>query len=662
MSVKLRDLAKELGITVTKLRQLVVVSKLDLRKKETVISEDRAAAIHDFLVSTLKEKDIITAVAPAPSQEKLAAGIPIPRVIVLKEFADAIGKPVTEIIMQLMKSGMMINQNENIDYETAEIVADDLGIKIRPFLVEEERVQVSLSELLKEDETKLQPRPPIITILGHVDHGKTTLLDKIRESNVAAGEAGGITQNISAYQINFQGKPITFIDTPGHEAFTAMRSRGARVADIAVLVVAANDGVKPQTIEAIKHARAAAVPILVAITKMDLPEANPDKTKKELAKHDLLVEEWGGKTICVELSAKTGKNLDKLLEMIILAADVEELRANPERKAIGSIIEAHLDNKLGPVATVIIYTGTLHLNEQIVAGRTIGKVRLMQDHLGHKLTEAGPATPVIVAGFQKTPQVGDTIEVVSSPKEAKAKIAKFLKEQDQNRLSLKRLAKQIAGGEIAELAIIIKTDNKGSLQALQQAIAKMQAAEAQIKIVQSEVGEITNSDVMMAKATKAIIIGFHSHLSNQVKAQAEQAGVSIYLYEIIYHLIEELSKTLSGLLTEETISIDTGKAEVLAIFFTGKNEMTIGARVQEGELKLGNKLRFLREDQILGEDKIIMLKREKDEEKTVAAGFECGVKYTGAVRAKEGDKLIAFHFETRKRELTAAVPANTTKP
>lgn len=651
MSVKLRDLARELGITVTKLRQLVVGSKLDLKKKETEVSNDRAEKIKEFLEDKLKEKDI--AKMPTPSKEKLASGIPIPKIIILKDFAEAIGKPVVTVISKLMENGMMINQNENIDYETAEIVADDLEVKIRPIIEEEDQVEANLGELLKDEGGHLKPRPPIITILGHVDHGKTTLLDKIRESNVAAGEAGGITQNISAYQISYKDRSLTFVDTPGHEAFASMRARGARVADLIVLVVAADDGVKPQTVEAIKHAKSAGIPILVAINKMDLAAANPDKAKRELADHDLLTEEWGGKTICAEISAKTGKGLDNLLEMILLTSEVEELKANPDRNAVGFIIEAHLDNKLGPLATAIIYTGTLRPNETIVAGETTGRVRLILDHKGTKLQEAGPAMPVIIAGFSQTPHIGDILEAVNTPKDAKAKMAKFIREREKNKLTLRSLSRRIAGGETAELPIILKTDNKGSLQAIQQAISKIQAVEAQIKIVSGAVGEITNSDVMMALATNAIIIGFNAKANNQVRAQADKEGVTLYFYDIIYHLTEELTKTLKGMLVEETIEVITGRGKVIAIFYTGKGEMTVGVHIDDGELKNGDRIRIIRDERTLGDGKIAGLHREKNEVKSVSANFDCGVKYEGQVRVKEGDGVIAFHFDTRKKELTS---------
>ncbi len=583
--------------------------------------------------------------------------IEIPEVIPVKEFAEKTGIPVAKVIGELMKNGILANINQQIDFETAQIIADDMKIAIR-----KRRTAASISEmmegnldvLLKEDDKSvLKPRPPIVVVMGHVDHGKTKLLDRIRKTHVAEGEAGGITQKIGAYQIELKDRKITFLDTPGHEAFTAMRARGAKVTDIAILVVAADEGIKPQTIEAIHHAKEAGVPIIVALNKIDKPAANVDKVKGELTEYELVSEEWGGKTIMVPVSAITGEGVDTLLEMILLTADIINLRANPDRKAVGTVIEAHLDKSLGPVATVIVNTGTLRIGGNVVAGPVHGKVKAMKDFSGKNIKEAGPSTPVFIAGLTKTPHAGDVLHVVADERTARENASKIKNIQafEAAKGGLSNIINQIQSGNLKVLKIVLKADTKGSLDALRESLAKIHHEEVALKVIHSGVGNITESDVTMASASNGIVIGFNTLVSQHVKNIAERYGVEIATYNIIYKLLEDIHGILSGMLEPEIIETVLGQMQVLQIFYHKKQNMIVGCRVTSGIVRNKAHLRVMRGGAVIGAGEIQSLKKVNETANELNEGNECGVKYFGEVELAEGDTLEAYITERRKKEL-----------
>jgi translation initiation factor IF-2 len=494
--------------------------------------------------------------------------------------------------------------------------------------------------------------------MGHVDHGKTSLLDAIRETNVTAGEAGGITQHIGAYQVEYNNKEITFIDTPGHEAFTAMRARGARVTDIAVLVISAEDGVMPQTVEAINHAKAAGVPIIVAINKMDRPGADAEKVKRHLTEYELVSEEWGGQTICVPVSAKTGQGLDELLEMILLMAEVNDLKTNPDRLARGTIIEAKLDKGRGPVATVLIQNGTLHVGDNIVAGTAAGRVRAMMDYRGRRLKNAGPSTPAEVLGFSDVPLAGDGLYVVAGEKMARQIAAKRIKrkrEEDNNaslsRVSLDDLFKQIKEGRVKELNVIIKADVQGSVEALKQSLEGLPTEEVRVNIIHYGVGLISETDILLASASNAIIVGFNVRPDVNARRAAEQEKVDIRLYKVIYEAINDVKAAMSGLLEPEYREVIIGRAEVRKTFKASRIGIIAGCYVIEGKISRDAKVRLIRDDQIVYEGKLDSLKRFKDDVREVLQGYECGLALERFNEIKEGDVVEAVTTETIKREL-----------
>lgn len=572
----------------------------------------------------------------------------LPEGTTVKEFAELIGAKLPDVIKKFMELGYMPTINQPVDADAALLVAEGFGIKLEPSPIEEDTVVPEAPE----DLSKLLPRPPVITIMGHVDHGKTSLLDAIRETKVTETEAGGITQHIGAYKVNLKGKEIVFLDTPGHEAFTSMRARGAKVTDIVVLVVAADDGVMPQTVEAINHAKAANVPIVIAINKIDKPEANPSKVRNELAEHGIISEEWGGQNIFVEVSAKKRIGIEHLLEMILLQAEVMELKANPDRKARGTIIEAKLDRGRGPIATVLMQSGTLRISDAFIAGTHAGKVRALIDDTGRRMIEVGPSTPVEVIGFQEVPSAGDIFTAVEDERRArhialarqqKQRLAEMAKAR---RLTLDELYAKIKEGEIRELNIIIKGDVQGSVEAMKEALENITHPQVKVKVIHSSVGGINESDVMLAAASSAIIIGFNVRPEPSAFQTAEKEGVDVRLYNVIYEAIEDVKKALEGLL-EPTLKEKTlGRAEVRQLFPVSKVGTVAGCYVLDGTIiRSSDGIRVIRDSIVVYDGKISSLKRFKEDIREVQAGYECGILIENFNDIKVGDILENYIIE-----------------
>lgn len=577
--------------------------------------------------------------------------VQIPPTINVKEFAQAIEVAVGEVIKKLMNLGVMATINQEIDLDTATLVGHEFGVEVTGAPTEEETLQV---EEIVDDPESLVPRWPVVTIMGHVDHGKTSLLDAIRESNIIASEAGGITQHIGAYQVDVKGKKITFLDTPGHEAFTAMRARGAQATDIAILVVAADDGVMPQTVEAINHAKAANIPIIVAINKIDKPEANPDRVKQELTQYDLVPEEWGGDTICVEVSALKKIGLDDLLEMILLVAEVKEFKANPNRPAKGTVIETKLDKGRGPVATVLIQNGTLRVGDNIIAGMVSGKVRALMNDKGKQVKKAGPSEPVEVIGLDDIPEAGDSFYVTDekTARQLAVKRQQFSREQElkkHQRVSLDDLFTRIKEGEVKELNIIIKADVHGSVEAITQSLERLSTEEVRVRVIHGGVGAINESDVMLASASQAIIIGFNVRPDPIAKRIAERENVDIRLYRVIYNIIDDVKKAMEGMLSPEYEEVLLGRAEVRAVFRVPKVGAVAGSFVLEGKITRNAEARVLRDNVVIYEGKIESLRRFKDDVKEVSSGFECGIGLERFNDIKEGDIIETFTNQEVKK-------------
>lgn len=579
--------------------------------------------------------------------------IKVTEYIAVNELANLMGVSVSEVISKCISLGLMVSINQRLDVETITLIADDFGFEIE--LVEEFQTDVDADT--PDPEETLKPRPPVVTIMGHVDHGKTSLLDFIRNANVVAGEAGGITQHIGAYKVSIDdGKEITFLDTPGHEAFTAMRARGAKVTDIVVLIVAADDAVMPQTVEAINHAQAANVPIIVAINKIDKPNSNIEKIKQQLAERNILVEDWGGKYQCVEVSAKLGKNVDILLEKILLEAELLDLKANPDRKARGTIIESQLDKGRGITATVLVQKGTLKIGDPFIAGVTHGRVRAMFDERGKKVNEAPPSTPVLVLGFETAPQAGDTFVVVESEREAREISIKRLqvkREQDHRQvhhITLDEIANQISIGGVKELPIIVKGDVDGSIEALSDALMKLSNQEVQVKVIHKGVGAISEGDVLLAAASKAIIIGFHVRPNTNARKLAETEKVDIRLYNIIYDAINEVKSALEGMLSPVLSEEVVATVEVREVFKVPKVGTIAGCYVQDGKIDRKNKIRLFRDGIAIYEGELSSLKRFKDDVREVEKGFECGIGIANFNDIKVGDIIEAYKvIETKKK-------------
>ena len=575
--------------------------------------------------------------------------IRVPEEVSVGDLAAMMKRTAAEVIKKLMALGVMATVNEIIDYDTAEIVASELGIKA------EKEVVVTIEDRIiddsADDDKDLLPRDPVVVVMGHVDHGKTSLLDAIRNTSVTEGEAGGITQHIGAYRVSIDGQDITFLDTPGHAAFTAMRARGAQATDIAVLVVAADDGIMPQTVEAINHAKAANVSIIVAINKMDRPGANPERVMQQLTEYELVPEEWGGDTICVPVSAKAHQNIDKLLEAILLVAEMKELKANPNRAAKGIVIEARLDKGRGPIATLLVQNGTLHAGDIIVAGTAVGRVRVMTDDHGHKVEEAGPSVPVEIMGLAEAPQAGDAFDAVSDERLARTLVdqrKQQAKEEQFNaiqKITLDNLFASLQDGQMKELNIIIKADVQGSVEAVKQSLEKLSNEEVRVHVIHGGVGAVSESDVMLAHASNAIIVGFNVRPDPVAASQAERDGVEMRMYRIIYDCIEDVEHAIKGMLAPKIREVELGRAEVRNTINISSVGRIAGSYVTDGKVQRNAKIRVVRDGIVVAEDEIASLRRFKDDVKEVAQGYECGIGLVKFNDIREGDILEAFILE-----------------
>jgi len=604
----------------------------------------------DDMVETVDKK-----VSDSPPTAK-ARSIEIPHSLSVRQLADLLQISAIETIKQLMRNGIMVNINQVIDYEAAAAVAAgyDYEVRLKPrtarrsasAIGEIKRQQLLQGEILGA----LQPRPPVVTIMGHVNHGKTRLLDAIRQTNVMATEAGGITQHIGAYQVKANEQKITFLDTPGHEAFTAMRAHGAQITDIAILVVAADDGVMPQTLEAIDHARAAGVPILVAINKIDKPNANPELVKQQLSDAGLVIEEWGGDIVCVSISAKEQTGITELLENLLVVAEMEELKADPSRPAAGVVIEAKLDKSKGPLATVLVDNGTLKIGDTIVVGTTWGRIRAMFNDMGKRVKKAGPATPVELLGLSSVPQAGDALTAVAAERQAQALIEKHKGEMQQKSLELKtvsltNLFDQISAGQVKELNVILKTDVQGSLEPIRNSLEQLGTEKVQVRIIHSGTGNVTESDIMLAIASKGLIIGFGVSSEGGAQRLANAEGIDIRYYDVIYNLADDVDKALKGMLEPSYVEVIEGRAEVRAIFSAGKRGKVAGVYVTEGKVSRGSSVRLRRGEEIVCESTVSSLRRFKDDIKEVAAGYECGIGVSDFNEFQVGDMLEFFTTE-----------------
>ncbi|MBA2382293.1 MAG: translation initiation factor IF-2 [Chloroflexi bacterium] len=594
--------------------------------------------------------------------------IELPTTITVKELAELLAVNPADVIRELIKSGIFATINQLIDRDTASLVAGELGYEVAETIAptagvaiegEEERAPAPAAKevLFDEDDAQdLVTRAPIVTVMGHVDHGKTSLLDAIRTTEVAAGERGGITQHIGASEVERDGKRVVFLDTPGHEAFTAMRARGAKVTDIAVVVVAADDGVMPQTLEAISHAKAAKVPIVIALNKMDRPDANPDRVKTELSEAGVIVEDYGGDTPLVEVSARTRLGLDDLLDMILLVTDLQELKANPKRAAVGTIVEAQLDKNRGAIATAIVQTGTLRVGDVIVVGETFGKVRALENDLGKRITEAGPSSAVVVLGLSAVPEAGDILRVVADEKAARTMVESRQAEvaakggDGSGRATLEDLYRQIQAGQAKELRIILKADVSGSLGAITHALDQLNQDEIRINVLHEGAGDITDNDIMLSSASDAIIVGFNTKITETARRAADAEGVDVRLYDIIYKLTDDISAALQGLLEPEIIEVVEGRAEVRQIFRVGKSTVIAGCFVTDGRIVRGG-ARVWRNGKIVATDRIESLRRFRDDVREVERNYECGIGLAGYNDLEEGDIIECFTSQTVSRVL-----------
>lgn len=652
---ELLSILKDLGISVKTsassidLESVKIVKELletkpeEPGKKEEVITEKKAEEVKKPETPPPAPPEPTPAPKPAEPEKK---SITINGdTIVVKDLSDLLKIKTTDVIKELMKKGFMVNINQSLSSEVAAQVAEQFGINCQIIRKEEKRHEVVLSQ-----KHKLKTRPPIVTIMGHVDHGKTKLLDAIRSTKVAEGEAGGITQHIGAYQVEIKGKKITFLDTPGHEAFTALRARGAKVTDIAVLVVAADDGVMPQTIEAIDHAKAAGVPIIVAINKIDKQDSNPDKVKQQLSEYKLVPEDWGGDTVMVPISALQKKGIDALLEMILLVADMQELQANPDVPASGVVIESRIDKGRGPVATVLIKNGTLKVGDSFVIGSIYGKVRALITEFGERLKKASPASAVEILGASEVPPPGELFEVLKSDKEARLKAGTRETESKiahRGALTLEGFSKNITQGEQKDLNIILKADVKGSLEALAKSLRELNVSGNKVNIIHAQAGEVTESDVLLSEASNAIIIGFNTTITGRAREMAKNESVSIRSYNIIYKVIEDIQKAMEGMLAVEYEEVVIGKGEVRATFKFSKIGVIAGCFINSGKFVRGAGLRIIRDDKQIYEGKVENLKRFKDDVREVQEGYECGISIKGYTDFKEKDQLEVF--ETREK-------------
>jgi translation initiation factor IF-2 len=594
--------------------------------------------------------------------------IELPGTITVKELAELLAVNPADVIRELIKSGIFATINQLIDRDTASLVAGELGYEVAEAVAVtagvadadgEAKVDAATKEVLfeEDDPADLQPRAPIVTVMGHVDHGKTSLLDALRSTEVAAGERGGITQHIGASEVTHDGKRVVFLDTPGHEAFTAMRARGAKVTDIAIVVVAADDGVMPQTLEAISHAKAAKVPIIIALNKIDKPDSNPDRVKTELTEAGIVVEEYGGDVPLVPVSAKSRQGLDELIEMVLLVADLQELKANPKRSAVGTIVEAELDKGRGPVATALIQTGTLKVGDIIVVGETFGRVRALENDKGKRVTKAGPASAVVVLGLADVPQAGDILRVATDEKEARTQVeSRKLESAARNgdgsgRATLEDLYRQIQAGQAKELRIILKADVSGSLGAITHALEQLDQDEIRVNVLLEGAGDITDNDIMLATASDAIVVGFNTKITDTARRSAEAEGVDVRLYDIIYKLTDDIGAALKGLLEPVVVEVVEGRAEVRQIFRVGKSTVIAGCYVTDGRIVRGG-ARVWRGGKIVATDKIDSLRRFRDDVREVLANYECGIGLADYHDLEEGDIIECFTSQTVSRAVS----------
>jgi len=619
-----------------------------LTPRPTVAKSAHAPASPSHAVAAIHEAKTPGEAPPAVARPKVR----VPEVVTVKDLAEKLNVKPIDVIKKLLGLGTMVTINQQIDSDIATLAADGLGfdIEIIPILRETDAVEE------KEDPDKLKPRPPVVTIMGHVDHGKTSLLDTIRKTRVAEKEAGGITQHIGAYRVPTGKGDVVFLDTPGHEAFTAMRARGAKVTDIVVLVVAADDGVMPQTIEAIDHARAAGVPIVVAVNKIDLPTADVEKIRRELSQHQLLSEEWGGKTVFVEVSAKKGTNIDKLLEMLLLEAELMELKANPDRSAQGVVVEAKIDPRRGVAATLLVQKGTLKPTDIVVAGLTYGRVRALLDDQGNRIAAAGPSTPVEVLGLNSVPQAGDRFTVMSDEREARILVERrqmVISEEAQKRkgVTLENLHERVAEGKIRDLKIILKADVQGSVQALRDSLERMSTDEIRLNVIHSGVGGINETDVALASASEAVIIGYSVRADAKSEEAARKAEVEIKTYRIIYEAIADVRAAMEGLLEPEKTEIRLGRAEIRTVYKLSKGGTIGGSFVLEGKITRGAKVRLIRDGVVVNEGTLDSLRRFKDDVKEVEKGFECGIGLGNFQDIKAKDIVEVYTEESKARKL-----------
>ncbi|NLP46059.1 MAG: translation initiation factor IF-2 [Epulopiscium sp.] len=665
--VRVYEMAKQLNISSKELIEKLNEFDIEVSSHMSTLGYDEARLILEYYTETeekTKEIKKETKQDKAKEQqqkeeeqskeeeevEEEISIIQIPDSLTVKELAEKLDESFSEVIKVLMSQGIMATINQEIDFDVATLVAEHFGV-----LVEKEEIQDLLEEVFAEEPDKpenLQSRPPVVVVMGHVDHGKTSLLDAIRESNVIAKEAGGITQHIGAYVVDVNDKKITFLDTPGHEAFTAMRMRGAQVTDVAILVVAADDGVMPQTVEAINHAKAAGVQIIVAINKMDKPSANPDRVKQELVEYGLVAEDWGGDTICVPISALKNEGIDQLLEMVLLVSEMEELKANPNKKARGTIVEAELDKGRGPVATVLVQDGTLKVGDPIIAGVAYGRIRAMTDDKGRRVKTAGPSTPVEILGLSEVPSAGEMFYIADSDREARQLAEKVIAagrekliQETPQKVSLDDLFYQIQEGNIKELNIVVKADVQGSAEAVKQSLEKLSNEEVRIRTIHGGVGAITESDVMLASASNAIIIGFNVRPEVSASSVAEREKVDIRLYRVIYSAIEDIEAAMKGLLDPEYKEKVIGHAEVRQIFKVSNLGTIAGSYVQDGKITRNANVRIVRDGIVVHEGELSSLKRFKDDVKEVNTGYECGITIDKFNDVKENDIIEAYIME-----------------
>jgi translation initiation factor IF-2 len=653
MGIRIYELADELGLENKELINLLQELDIDVNSHMSTVDEETSELVKDMIDDNEEageEDDII---------EQAENIIEVEGTLTVKELGEEIGVKPNKLITELINMGTMATINQDLDQETMEELAAEHGYQIKEIQGEDDDHDgYGLINDYEDEADDLELRPPVVTVMGHVDHGKTTLLDAIRKTNVTGGEAGGITQHIGAYQVDIDGQKVTFLDTPGHEAFTSMRARGAQATDIAIIIVAADDGVMPQTVEAINHAKAADVPMIVAINKVDKPNAQPERVKQELTEHGLVVEEWGGDIVTVPISALQQENLDELLEMITLTAEMEELKANPNRPANGIIVEAELDRGRGPVATVLVKNGTLQVGDHIVVGPAHGRVRAMIDDQGQRIEIAGPATPVEVLGLSEVPSAGDVLEVLDESSQVRD-IAEDRQDEKRARelvdhktaVNLDDLFEQIQQGEIKDLNIVIKADVQGSIEAIREALLDLSTDEVQVNVVHSGVGGITETDVMLASASNAIIIGFNVRPGTNARKISEKENIEIRTYRVIYRAIEDVRNAMEGLLDPDYKEVIIGEVEVRDTFKVPKVGMIAGAYVTEGKVTRNAELRLLRDGKIIHEGDISSLKRFKNDVKEVKEGYECGVGIEDYNDLKVGDVMEVYEYEEVKRTL-----------